>query len=247
MSSFWLMIFLIFAGQTLGSFLGLIKKPNKHLLRSSLAFAAAMMIGISIINLIPEALMFATVPVVALFFLSGILILRIVDWILPHIHPELFSKESDSMKKNLMMLSLGMALHNIPEGLVIGIGFAVNPTLGLAIALSMTVQDIPENIALVIPLYCYLKDRMKSFMIVAGTILFQVAGFLFGFFILKDADPIVLGSSLAIAGGFMTYIAIEELLPAAKIKENPKSGIISFILGIFAVLVITGLSMLTTP
>ena len=105
MSNFWVMITLIFAGQTLGSLLGLIKKPSKKLLQSSLAFAAAMMMGISIINLIPEALMFSTAPLVALFFILGFFILKLVDKMLPHIHPEFFSKECDSMKKNMFMLS----------------------------------------------------------------------------------------------------------------------------------------------
>ena len=238
MNSVLFIVFLIFGGQTLGCLIGLIKKPKENILYGSLAFAASMMLGISFFQLIPESLKIASFYLVIISFFCGIAIFWVVDKALPHINPELLKKEKPSVKRSVGMLVIGMALHNIPEGLAIGVGFVLNPLLGVGIALGIAAQDVPENIATIVPLYNLTKKRMKSFIITTVTILFEVIGFVFGYYILKEASPALLGASLALAAGFMTYISIEELIPAAQIKENLKLGIISLILGILCVLLI---------
>ncbi|MBR9680212.1 MAG: ZIP family metal transporter [Candidatus Altiarchaeota archaeon] len=239
MNNFWLLIFLIFIGQTLGALIGIIRKPSKAILQWSLAFAASMMISITFLNLIPEALIFTTPLIIVLSFVFGVLTLVLAEKILPHFHPELFNNPDNSMAKSIAMLVVGMGLHNIPEGLAVGAGFAASSSLGIAIAISMTIQDVPENIAVIIPIYNYLKNRLTSFLLVAGTVLFQLFGFLFGFFVLKDANPAFIGMALAAAGGFMFHISIDELIPAAKINENKKLGWFGLISGFLVVLIVT--------
>jgi len=231
-------VFLIFVGQTLGSLIGLIKKPKEDILHGSLAFAASMMLGISFFQLIPESLKITSFYLVIISFFLGVVIFRIVARVLPHINPELFKKEKPSVKRSVAMLVIGMALHNIPEGLAIGIGFTLQPVLGVMIALGIATQDVPENIAIIVPLYGLTKKRAKSFIITTATILFELIGFIFSYCILKEVSLNLLGASLALAAGFMAYISIEELIPAAQIKENLKVGIISIILGILCVLLI---------
>jgi len=236
MKSMFLIIFLIFVGQTLGSLIGIIKKPKRIILYASLAFAASMMICVSFFQLIPESLKITSFFVVTISFFLGIGLMRIVDRILPHINPELIKKEKPNVKRSVTMLVIGIALHNLPEGLAIGVGFALSPTLGIAIALAIATQDVPENIATIVPLYNLTKKRMKSFFITTGTILFELIGFIFGYYFLKQASLPILGASLALAAGFMVYISIDELIPAAQIKQNLKVGIISIILGAIIVL-----------
>ena len=234
-----LIVFLIFAGQILGSLIGLIKKPKKSVLYGSLAFAASMMLGISFFQLIPESLKIAPLYVIIISFFLGIIIFRIIDKTLPHINPELIKKEKPSVKRSVIMLVIGMALHNIPEGLAIGVGFALEPVLGLMIALGIAAQDVPENIATIVPLYALTKKKMKSFIIVTATILFELLGFILGYYFLRGMPRSLLGMSLALAAGFMVYISIEELIPAARIKQNLKIGIVSLILGAITVLLIS--------
>jgi len=234
-----LIVSLIFVGQTLGSIVGLIKKPDKKVLHGSLAFAASMMLGISFFQLIPESLKISSIFLVIISFVFGIVIMLIVDRILPHINPELMKKEKPSVKRSVTMLVIGIALHNIPEGLAIGVGFALSPSLGIMVALGIAAQDVPENIATIVPLYGLTKKRMKSFNILLTTVLFEVFGFIFGYYVLKGTASNLLGASLALAAGFMTYISAEELIPAAQIKKYPKIGTISLILGILCVLLIT--------
>ncbi len=226
-----LIVFLIFAGQTLGALLGLIKRPKEAFLRASLGFAAAMMLGISLFQLIPEGVKIASPLLVTTSFLAGIGVMHIVDRLLPHINPELLKKEKPSVKRSTAMLVIGMALHNLPEGLAIGVGFALNPTLGITIALGIAAQDVPENIATIVPLYGVTKKKMKSFIILTATILFELLGFILGYYILRGSSLNLLGASLALAAGFMTYISIEELIPAAEIKCNPKIGFVSLASG----------------
>lgn len=236
MENILLIVFLIFIGQILGSLVGIIKKPRKIVLYASLAFAASMMICISFFQLIPESLKSTPLYLVIISFFIGIIIMRVVDKVLPHINPELLKKEKPSVKRSVTMLVIGMALHNIPEGLAIGIGFALRPVLGVAIALGIALQDVPENIATIVPLYGLTKKRMKSFIITTATILFEVIGFIFGYYIFKGVSLSLLGASLALAAGFMVYISVEELIPAARIKRNLKISVISLILGVVCVL-----------
>jgi len=238
MEDLLLIVFLIFVGQTLGSLVGLIKKPGKIVLYGSLAFAASMMLSISFFQLIPESLKISSALLVTTSFILGMVIMWIVDKTLPHINPELMKKEKPSVKRSVAMLVIGIALHNIPEGLAIGAGFALSPTLGIMVALGIAAQDVPENIATVIPLYGLTKKKVKSFSILVTTVLLELLGFIFGYYILKGTAPNLLGASLTLAAGFMTYISVEELIPVAQIKKYPKMGTISFILGILCVLLI---------
>ena len=159
-----LILFLIFFGQTLGSLIGLVKKPSKMILHSSLAFAASMMILISLFQLIPEGLDYTSSYLVMLSFFAGIGMMWPIDKLVPHINPELGKKEKPSVKRSTTMLVIGIALHNLPEGLAIGIGFALEPKLGIIIALGIAMQDVPENIATIVPLYSLTKKKVKSFM-----------------------------------------------------------------------------------
>jgi len=238
MNNILLIVFLIFAGQTLGCLVGLIKKPKKTILYGSLAFAASMMLGISFFQLIPEGMKITPFCLIVISFFLGIVIMWIVDKSLPHINPELMKKEKPSVKRSVTMLVVGMALHNIPEGLAIGIGFALTPTLGLMIALGIAAQDVPENIATIVPLYVLTKKKIKSFVIVTITILFELLGFILGYYFLREMPTFLLGMSLVVAAGFMTYISIEELIPAAQIKQNLKVGLSGLILGLICVLLL---------
>ena len=231
MKNLLLVVLLIFIGQTLGSLIGLIKKPRATVLYGSLAFSASMMLGISFFQLIPEALKITSLLLVIVFFFSGIIAMRLMDKILPHINPGLFKDEKASLKKTVIMLVIGIALHNFPEGLAIGVGFALRYKLGIMIALGIAAQDVPENIATIVPLYGLIGKRMKSFIIIIGTILFEVLGFVVGYYFLKGSSLVLLGGSLALAAGFMTYISLEELIPAAKIKENFKVGFVALASG----------------
>lgn len=242
MNDLLIILFLIFAGQVLGSLIGLLRRPRKKALYASLAFAGTMMLTLSVLELVPESLEISTAPIVLAAFAGGFLLFKIIDRCLPHIHPELLKKEQGDVKRSVYMLTIGIALHNLPEGLAIGLGFALNPLMGITIALTIAAQDIPENIATIVPLYCLNGCRKKSFLILMATVLFELVGFLLGYFFLVGSSLILLGGLLSFAAGLMTYIAVDELLPAAKLRQYPKEGTISIILGFLTVIMIISMS-----
>lgn len=232
---FWV-IFLIFAGQTIGALVGLIGKPKEKFINTSLAFAASMMISLSLFELIPQALEFSSKPLVMLGFFVGIVIFLLIDKLLPHINPELMQSETPNVKRSVWMLVIGIGLHNIPEGLAIGVGFRNNELSGIMIALGIALQDIPENIATIIPLFAFTGNRLKSFLIMFTTVLFEFIGFLIGFFIFYGSSKFVLSISLAAAAGFMSYISVEELLPEAFDTKAKKFSYFGFFFGSVVVL-----------
>ena len=236
MSEIFLVLILVFFGQTVGALLGIIKKPTGLTTKASLAFAGSMMLGISFFELLPEALQIADCYLVFIGLLLGIFSMVLVDRALPHIHPQLCKTKKPNLKRCAAMLVIGIALHNLPEGLAIGIGFALTPSLGILIALGIAAQDIPENIATIVPLYGVIKKRTKSFLILVGTVLFELIGFGLGYFILRNVSQCILGFSLALAAGFMVYISIEELIPSAQIKRSPYIISLSIFLGFLTVL-----------
>jgi ZIP family zinc transporter len=195
-----------------------------------------MMIAISFIQLIPEGLKYTPLFLIMISFFAGVAIMRMVDRLLPHINPELIKKEKPSVKRSVTMLVIGIALHNIPEGLAIGVGFALAPELGIAIALAIAIQDLPENIAVIVPLYGMIKKKAKSFIILLTTVLFEVFGFILGYLVLGETSLSWLGASLALAAGFMVYISIEELIPSAQVNRYPKMAAIAMVLGVICVL-----------
>ena len=182
MGTLILIIILIFVGQIVGSLFGLIKRPTERILYGSLAFAASMMLGISFLSLIPESLKITSLYLVFLSFIVGAVMMRVIDKALPHINPGLMPKEKSSVEKSVTMLVVGMALHNFPEGLAVGVAFALDPVFGLAIALGIAMHNIPESIAVIVPLYALTKSKVKSFLITGTTAIFELAGFLLGFF-----------------------------------------------------------------
>jgi len=238
MKNIIIVITLVFVGQIVGSLFGLIKKPTATILYGSLAFAASMMLGISFLSLIPESVKITSLYFVFLSFIAGMAIMRIVDRTLPHINPELMQKEKPSVEKSVTMLVIGMALHNLPEGLAVGVAFALDPILGISVAFGIAIHNIPESIAVIVPLYALTRDKAKSFLITGATAIFELAGFLLGYFLLRGVSLELLGIFLSLAAGFMVYISIDELIPAAQIRQNPKVGFPGVIFGLISVLII---------
>lgn len=254
MNDLILLLALIFGGQTIGAAAGLLFRPSDKLLRASLAFAAAMMLSLSFTELIPDGLGMAPPLVIVAAFIAGFAGFGVIDFLLPHVHPELLKadphcrianpkkgkKYSDaSVRRSVHMLIVGMCLHNIPEGLAVGLGFAIDPGMGLMIAFAIALQDIPENLATVVPFYCINKSKKKSFFTLLATVFFELAGFAVGYFLMSGANLEIIGAALAMAAGFMCYISVDELIPSAQFKERPVLASASFAIGVAVVLLLS--------
>jgi ZIP family zinc transporter len=229
------------------------KSINRRVLDGMLGFAAGVMIAASFFSLLAPAIEMADLAHAAgkglpswaaavLGFTLGGLFLRVSDFLLPHHH--VGGKEDEGIKTSWsrsLLLVLAITLHNIPEGLAVGVGFgaaAVNPSAGLAGALSLAfgigLQNFPEGAAVSIPLRREGLSRFKSFWIgQASGIVEPVAGVL-GAALVLSMQPL-LPYALSFAAGAMIFVVAEELIPEAYREGNDHIATTGLIAG-FAVM-----------
>jgi len=208
------------------------RSVNRKLLDTMLGFAAGVMIAASFWSLLAPAIEMAEgkalpayVPAV-IGFLAGGIFLRIVDRILPHLHLGLPMSEAEGIKTSLqrsILLVLAITLHNIPEGLAVGVAFgavaynlpAATLTAAIALAFGIGIQNFPEGMAVSMPLRREGLSRGKSFWYgqLSGVVE-PVAGVL-GAAAVLIARP-VLPYALSFAAGAMIYVVVEELIPEAQ-------------------------------
>jgi ZIP family zinc transporter len=229
----------------------LFKSINRKVLDGMLGFAAGVMIAASYWSLLAPAIEMAEesslpawVPATTGFLLGG-LFLWIADKILPHLHLGFPMEEAEGIKtswQRSILLVLAITLHNIPEGLAVGVAFGAiaadlpAATLGgaVALALGIGIQNFPEGTAVSVPLRREGLSRLKSFWYgqLSGTVE-PMAGVL-GAVAVILVKPL-LPYALAFAAGAMIYVVVEELIPESQLEKNTDIATIGAMVG-FAVM-----------
>jgi zinc transporter, ZIP family len=234
------------------------KSINRSVLNGMLGFAAGVMIAASFwsllapaIEMAEEANVIAWIPAV-IGFLAGGAFLWIVDKILPHLHIGAPIEEAEGVKtgwQRSVLLVLAITLHNIPEGLAVGVAFgavAANlPAASLAgaaaLAIGIGIQNFPEGAAVSIPLRREGFSRLKSFIYgQASGIVEPIAGVL-GAAAVIAMKPI-LPYALSFAAGAMIYVVVEELIPEAQQERSSDIATIGAMLG-FAVMMLLDVAL----
>lgn len=185
-------------------------------------------------------------------FLAGGLFLKLADSLLPHLHIGMPRDKAEGIKsgwKRAVLLVLAITLHNIPEGLAVGVAIgAASNNLGsatlssaLILALGMGLQNLPEGAAVSIPLRREGVSRFKSFWYgqISGLVE-PIAGVL-GVIAVMAIKPI-LPYALAFAAGAMIYVVVEELLPEAQSSDSSDYSTIGCILG-FALMMVLDITL----
>lgn len=224
---------------------------NRKLLDGMLGFAAGVMIAASFWSLLLPAIEMAEgsnlpawVPATTGFLLGG-LFLWGVDKILPHLHLGFPIEEAEGLKTGLhrsLLLVLAITLHNIPEGLAVGVAFGAlayelpSATLAgsIALALGIGIQNFPEGTAVSVPLRREGMSRLRSFWYgqLSG-IVEPIAGVI-GATAVILMKPI-LPYALAFAAGAMIFVVVEELIPESQLEKNEDIATIGTMFG-FAVM-----------
>ena len=223
-----------------------LRKDLKRSVQKALnGFAAGVMVAASIWSLIVPAIeqsedmeKLAFLPAFIGFWL-GILFLLLLDHVIPHLHRSV--NQAEGPKSHLprtAMMVLAVTLHNIPEGMAVGVVYAgllsgsANITAGgaLALALGIAIQNFPEGAIISMPLYAEGRRKPKAFALgvlsgavepVFGALTVLVAG------LVVPAMPYL----LSFAAGAMLYVVVEELIPEMSAGEHSNIGAISFALG----------------
>ena len=142
-------------GTTLGGILGVtIKRNSNKFLGSILSFASGLMMAIICFDLIPEAMEISNIVNVILGIVFGIFVMIFCDVLVQKKFNNRVIKgsNSNSLLKTGIIVSIGLAIHNFPEGLAIGSGFGASIKLGLSLAIAICLHDIPEGISMAVPM-----------------------------------------------------------------------------------------------
>lgn len=225
---------------------------NRKLLDAMLGFAAGVMIAASYWSLLAPAIAMAeesgTVPAwvpATVGFMAGGIFLWGVDKVLPHLHLGFPNEDAEGLQtswRRSVLLVLAITLHNIPEGLAVGVAFgalaADIPTANLAgavaLALGIGIQNFPEGAAVSVPLRREGFSRLKSFWYgQASGVVEPMAGVL-GAVAVIFMRPI-LPYALAFAAGAMIYVVVEELIPESQLEKNTDAATMGAMCG-FAVM-----------
>ncbi|WP_306548499.1 ZIP family metal transporter [Desulfobulbus sp.] len=211
------------------------REINQRLLDALLGFAAGVMIAASFWSLLAPGIEMAEqmghIPwlTAAIGFMGGGVFMRLIDRVLPHLHPGLAMSQSEGIKTSWQrstLLVLAITLHNIPEGLAVGVAFGAvaadlpSASMGGAIALAIGIglQNFPEGTAVSMPLRREGMSRMKSFLLgQASGLVEPVAGVLGALFVLRMQN--ILPYALCFAAGAMIFVVVEELIPES--QRNP--------------------------
>ena len=220
--------------------------------RVFLGFAAGVMIAASVWSLLIPSIEMAGeqgvpgwLPAAGGFAL-GALFLMVLDALMPHLHPG--SSEAEGVHtsfKRTTLLVLAVTLHNIPEGMAVGLAFAVAARDGgaaalpgaVALAIGMGLQNFPEGAAISLPLRGQGVSRGKAF--VCGA-LSGVVEPVFGLLTVLAAGSVagMMPWVLAFAAGAMIYVVVEELIPEAHLGEHSHTGTISVMAGFLVMMLL---------
>lgn len=241
-----------FIGTTLGSFLVFFIKGdlNAKVQKFLLGFASGVMIAASVWSLLIPAIDandgYLSWLFPSLGFLLGILFLLILDSIIPHLH--LSSDKPEGVKSKLKrttMLILAVTIHNIPEGMAVGVVFAGllsgNADISLAgayaLSLGIAIQNFPEGAIISMPLRAEGNSRFKSFLYGTLSGVVEPIGALAIIYLSKLFVPI-LPILLSFAAGAMIYVVVEELIPEANYGEHSNIGVIGVSIGFVLMMIL---------
>ena len=246
-------IFIPFAGTTLGAgCVFFIKgKLNMRLQRIFTGFAAGVMVAASIWSLLIPSLenaghmgKWAFMPAVVGFWL-GVIFLAAMDKAVPHLHMNSETAEGPKSKlQRTTMMILALVLHNIPEGMAVGVLYAgammqeadITVTAALVLSLGIAIQNFPEGAIISIPLHGEGVKKSKAFTYGMLSGLVEPIAAVFTILVAELVVP-ALPYMLGFAAGAMIYVVVEELIPEMSEGEHSHLGTFMFMIGFTAMMV----------
>ena len=242
-----------FAGTTLGSaMVFFMRGMHKEIERLLLGFASGVMIAASVWSLLIPAIdlageqgQTAWVPAAG-GFLGGMAFLLVLDSLIPHLHMESEEPEGvESTLKKTTMLVLAVTLHNIPEGMSVGVTFAgaligdagITMAGAFALAVGIAIQNFPEGAIISMPLRSEGVSRGRAFLYGALSGIVEPIGALVTI-VLAEQIVSALPVFLAFAAGAMIYVVVEELIPEAQAGAHSNIGTVGVAIGFVIMMIL---------
>lgn len=214
----------------------LFRNPGSRYMSIILGISGGLMLSVVTFDLLPEAFELGGLPLSIAGIIGGVVVTTCIDEYLPDF--DNISKGRGKYFKMGILMALGLALHNFPEGLAIGSGFTAGNSLGLGISLVIGMHDIPEGMAVAAPMTISGVSRIKSLLFTLATAVPTGLGSLAGA-MLGEISPVFVTVCLAFAGGTMLYIVCGELIPKSRSLFENFLSTFGIITGILAGIIIT--------
>jgi ZIP family zinc transporter len=235
------------------------KQTNTRLLAFGLAFSGGAMVYVSLVEIFVKAndsfakttdpksaYVFAT-----LFFFVGVAILFAIDRFVPNPHTGLDEEHvrsaaadaniaSNGADKALARVALlaaaAITLHNLPEGLATFFATLDNPVVGLPLAVAIAVHNIPEGVSIAVPVFYATGSKSKAVLATAVSGFAEPVGALIGYLALASfLTPFIFGAVFAAIAGAMVFLALDELLPAARVYTRGHETVYGMLVGMGAI------------
>jgi ZIP family zinc transporter len=227
---------------TVGSLIAVFyRKPGPIFMSIALGFSAGVMVLVSFVELLHEGMESVGFLQAHIAFLAGMGLMLLIDVLISHEYimerHESKNHGRNKLRKASVLVAIGIAIHNFPEGMVTFAGAMKDIQLGIALAVAIAIHNIPEGIAVAVPVYASTGSVRKSFWWSFLSGVSEPLGALIAALILAQfLNEMVLGWMLSIVGGFMVYISFDELLPVARSygKEHLAIGGVITGMGIMA-------------
>ena len=247
-------ILIPFLGTSLGAACVFFMKHDmsERLSRILTGFAAGVMVAASIWSLLIPAMdqseemgKFAFIPAAAGFW-GGILFLLLLDHIIPHLHRYSVSAEGPKSRlQRTTMMVLAVTLHNIPEGMAVGVVYAgylagnakITVAAAMALSIGIAIQNFPEGAAISLPLRQEGLSAGRAFLYGSAS---GVVEPVFGILVVLAAGTIqpLMPWLLSFAAGAMMYVVVEELIPEAHLGEHSNTGTLGVMAGFLLMMVL---------
>lgn len=242
-----------------GSFIAFFAKRSRTgFLSLGLGFSAGVMIYISFVEILKQSSELTILAVGSKMgswismgsFFAGILAAALIDKLVPgYENPHEIRSGDDlaRLRKNVtadssqssprlmrtgVIMSIAIAVHNFPEGLITFFGALANPFLGISLAVAIAIHNIPEGISVSVPIFYATGSKRKAFIYSFLSGLAEPIGALIGYFILRAfLNDLVIGVLFAVVAGIMVFVSFDVLLPAAREYGKAHTSIMGLIFG----------------
>lgn len=214
-------------------------RPNTRFLGMLLGATAGLMLAVVCFDLLPEAYSIGGLGIELMGIILGIILVFIIEGILPKSNNSPYiNKRKTNFLKTGILIGIGIAVHNFPEGLAIGSGFMLTSQMGIKMAIIIALHDMPEGIAMGTPLRLSGYSRLKVLLLTIISGIPTGIGAFIGA-VLGSVSDTLIALCMSFAGGTMLYITCGELIPNAKTLHKGRASTIGLVLGFILGIIIT--------
>ena len=227
-----LLAFLSVFSTLLGVALAIYIGKNERAIAVGIGFSAGIMLLVSFLELMPEAVGEAGMGTASMVFVLGMLIVAVLHWVIPHTH---LVEENGAFRKGLLktayLVAFGLILHDVPEGFAMANSFIASPSLGVLVALAIAIHNIPEEFAMAVPI---VMVKSKRFLYTAAFLsgLAEPLGAVVGL-VAVHFHPMLNPLFMAFAAGAMVFVSVHELLPMANRYHKTRLFILGAVISVF--------------